>query len=645
MAKGKSDTYQNTLIRSPEKAAILGALCLLLAVTAVSFYPSLNNGFPNWDDGAYLIENTAIRDISWQAVKKIFSSFYVACYLPLTILSYALEYHFFGLDPSVYHTTNLILHLLNCLLVFWVIFKLGSSVTVSLVTAVLFGIHPLHVESVAWVSERKDVLSTVFFLAAVISYLSYQKSRAMTYYSASLACLALSLLAKAMAITLPFVLLLCDYYNNRKFDRNVLTEKIPFFMIAALFGAIAIFAQHSYGGVRQGQSSNVLYNMVIAGYGLIFYVIKTALPVKLSCLYPYPAGALLPYRFYIGAALAAVFMAAVIVYGRHSRKVIFGSLFFLITLLPVLQLVPIGQAMAADRYTYIPSIGLFYLTGEAFVWLYRKKGSYERVVKTVLPIAGISMVILLSFLTWNRCQVWKDGITLWSDVLKNYPDEPVAYSNRGLALYKKGTYHQALTDFSQALKISPRFVDARNNRGIVYKQLKDYKRALADYTESLQINPRYVKAYSNRGLVYHHMREYEKALVDFNQALAIDPQFAIAYYNRGNTYTSIGEDDKAIADYREALKIDPNYAEACNNRANIFLKKGTYDKAIDDYNRALKINPQFATARFNRAVAWYKKREYGRAWEDVKALEASGASVNPEFLRLLTSASPAGAQQ
>ena len=577
----------------------------------------------------------------------MFTSFYVACYLPLTILSYAVEYHFSGLNPFAYHAISLILHLGNCLLVFWFIFMLRANLTAAFITALLFGIHPLHVESVAWVSERKDVLCTLFFLAALISYQYYhRKATSPALYSLSLLFFLCALLSKAMAITLPCVLLLCDYFNQRAWNRKLLWEKVPFFLLAAIFAAVALYAQHSLGGVRNQPSVSLLDTMVIAGYGLVFYLTKILVPLNLSCLYPYPNMAQgLPVSFYAAAMLALVLLAAVAYAVRYARTISFGALFFLITIAPVLQLVPIGQAMAADRYTYIPAIGLLYLAAEGFARLWGSGGEAAQKRNSLLLPAAIFICAMLCVLTWQRCLVWKDGVTLWNDVIRNYPLDPVAYHNRALAFKDAGDYERAIADFTTALSISPQFIDAYNNRGLAYKNKKEFKKALADFDTALSLSPRYAKAWCNRGLTCTLIGEYQRAIADLNQALALDPQFAIACYNRGNAYAAIAENERAIADYTQALSIDPCYAEAYNNRANLFLKEKLYDRAIEDYSQALKFKPGFTTARYNRAVAYYEKGDYKNSWAEVKALQTSGFPLKQEFLQLLKRAAPEGAYQ
>jgi tetratricopeptide (TPR) repeat protein len=416
---------------------------------------------------------------------------------------------------------------------------------------------------------------------------------------------------------------------------------------AAVFGIIAVVAQHSYGGIRQTQLPNFFYNLAIAGYGLVFYLIKMIAPVNLSNLYPYPArtGSLLPFSFYAAGMVSVILITAVIYSARHSRTVAFGSLFFLITILPVLQVIPTGQAMAADRYTYIPSIGLFYLAGACFARLYWRPVPCVRILKNGLLLVAVIGTAALAVLTWQRCQVWKDGITLWSDVIEKYPGEPVAYYNRGLIYKDRAAYDLAIADFTAAIHCNPRFADAYNSRGIAHMKQKHYALALQDYDEALRIKPGYAKVYSNRGLMFYNTAEYEKAIADCTQAIALDPLFATAYYNRANACAAISQDDRARADYAQALLLNPHETGALNNRANLYLKQGLYDQAIADYTTIVNLNPQDTKAYYNRAVAYYKMGDYARAWEDVEKLQAIGYAINQKFLELLQNASHQKATQ
>jgi tetratricopeptide (TPR) repeat protein len=552
---------------------IILSLCLILAIPAISFFPCLKNDFLNWDDPQYVTENKMITELSWRGIETIFDSIYMGHYHPLTLLSYALEYRFFKLNPFAYHLTNLILHLMNGLLVFWLIWMLKGGVLTSLVVSLLFGIHPLHVESVAWISERKDLLCSFFFLGSLIVYLTYLKTRRRRAYFLSLFLFLLSLLSKSMAVTFPLVLLLCDYLLHRKFDRKCLIEKIPFWVMAFIFGIIASFALRSSGMVDAKSSLSFFKNIFIMSEVLTSYLSKLILPIKLSCLYPSIQG-IGGVWSYVSLTAIIGFLIAGILLGRYNKTITFGTFFFFITILPTLPV-----KIIADRYIYIPSIGIFFIAAEGFDWLYRSKLEPIKIVKPILAILLIGILGTFSFLTWERCQVWKDNLSLWSNVLKNYPSLQIAYNNRGTAYLRRGDYDKAISDFNEALRIDPDYEKPHylyDNRGTVYLRKGDYERAIADYDQALRIKPNYALAYHNRGTAYLYKEDFEEAISDFNKALEINPGYAETYFNKALACEKIGHFKEAIEAYRGFIEnASPQYApyiERSNKRINVLSR-------------------------------------------------------------------------
>jgi len=578
-------------------------ILLILLITAVTLSPCLNNDFTNWDDNKYVTENPDIKSLNLENIKKIFASQYVAMYLPVTMLSYSLNYYFFGLNPCAYHTTDLIIHLLNCILVFYLFLLLSENTLSSFIIAILFGIHPLHVESVAWISERKDVLCCLFFLAGLISYIHYKKREKKLFYIMSLIAFILSLMSKTMSITLPLLLILTDRFFYNK-TGNSRVEKIPFFLISALFGIIALFTQTE--AMEKHSSFTFLDNLCIASYGILFYLYKMIWPLNLSAIYPYPekTGYFLQIKFLISPLILIIPTATVIFSGKYTKKIIFGSLFFLITILPVIKLVPIGDAMTADRYTYIPLLGIFYILGEGFSFLYtfyNRNKDYGRIIKSSLAVLLIAVIITLSWLSYNRCYIWKDSITLWSDVIKNYPSVTPAYINRGFAYYNKG-------DFDNSLK---------------------------DYTEAIKLEPELAQLYNDRGNAYDMKGEEDRALADYTKAISLDPAFLPAYYNRGIIYDRKGNYDEALSDYTKALEINSDSTEVYYMRAFSYYKKGEYSKAIKDFTKTIENKPASGEAYYNRALCYYSIGEYDSAWQDTKKAIELGYEIDPAFIEAL----------
>ena len=567
-------------------------VCVLALLVFTAFLPALKNNFVNWDDHGYVIDNQAVKSLSWENTKTIFTSFFIGNYQPISILSYSLEYYFYDLYPAGYHLTNLILHLFNSMLVLWLIFILSDDLAVSFIAAILFGIHPLHVESVAWISERKDVLYALFFLGAVISYFYYvKKDRAAKYYYFSLSLFLLALLSKAMAVTLPLTLLLIDYALYRKPDKSVFIEKIPFFALSLIFGMVCVFSQ--YFNKCTCPFSSIL-NVMFAGNNIMFYLSKIFWPVHLSPLYPNIEGS--AFLFYGLLFLFLVFLK------RCSRKIVFGAMLFFINILPVIPLL-----LVADRYTYVASIGIFYIIGEGFVWLYKRSMPYVRAIRIFLLTALIVIVGVLMLLTWKRCAVWEDSVSLWNDVLLNYPASQTALKNRGAAYTNNGKIAEAIADFTKAIEVGP-------DNALIYTLRAD---------------------------AYREIGNFEQAINDYNKAIGLDPDNALTYFDRGCAYDGKGDLPKAIHDYTKAIEIDPkNSIEAYNNRGSIYYCRGDFDLAISDYNKIIEIKPDFARAYNDRAAAYLQKKEYDKSLRDIKKVEELGCEPDPELLKKLRRLSP-----
>ena len=618
------------------KIAFLIGLILIIAFLA--FLPCLENGFVNWDDIAYTTEVMALQHLSFKNVKHIFTSFSASLYQPINRLSYLSEYNFFKLDTFVYHLTNIILHLFACLSVFWLIYLLTQEIALSSITAILFAVHPLHVESVAWVSGRQDVFCALFFFLALVSYCYYlRQKRINKYYYFSLILFIFSLLSKAMSITLPVILFLVDYFYRRRPDKRIFLDKIPFFLLSFVFGIVAIIGKYLGGPVNDSSLTAIPNKIEVFSYSIVFYINKILLPVKLSCFYPESIIKDTPflYSFIIIAALFIV----VAISRKYTRKVIFGSLFFLVTILPVIRFVPFTFTIVADRYAYIPSMGLFFIIACGFLWIYKRVTKNNLWIKLFLVLILIAMVGVLSCLTWKRCQVWKDSFTLWSDTLKNYPNVAAAYNNLGIAHDAKGDHNQAISYFNKAIELNRNFAAAYNNLGIAYRAKGNYSRAIANFNKTVQLDPGYVAVYNNRGMAYFSQGNLDQAISDYNKAIRLNPNSAEIYNNRGNAYDAKGNHDQAIFDYSKAIELNPNNVNAYSNRALTNAMKGNFNQAVYDFSKAIELNPGFAFAYYNRGVIYFHKKDYDKAWDDVLKAESLGYNADPNFLNDLKNAS------
>ncbi len=405
-------------------------VCLAVLLTAVVFLPSLGNGFTAWDDDSLLLSNPQVRSLSAGNVRNIFFSFHHGLYHPLVNLSWALEYHFAGLAPFVYHLDNLLLHLVNVVLVYALIALLGGGPWLAAGAALFFGLHPLHVESVAWVAERKDLLYTAFFLSGLIAYLCVRRTGRRWLYGTALVFYLLALGAKVMAVSFPLVLLLLDYLEGRRFDRTVWREKLPFFGLAALFGALAVLARQAPGQLTNDPAWS-LNNLFIGSHRLVFhYFPRLFLPWLETPLYPgatfsQKVFAGLPLLYYAAPLLAAAFFAGLFWWARRERGIVFGLGFFLAALLPALWSIPVGPF--ADRFTYLASVGLFYSAGLVI----------RRFPPAFLAIL-LALVLAFAPLTWQRCAVWHDNYSLWGAAAEKYPFSREALGNRALSCVETG---------------------------------------------------------------------------------------------------------------------------------------------------------------------------------------------------------------
>lgn len=597
------------------------SLGVILLISFVIYLPVFNNKFLAWDDNLYIKDNPLIYSIN---LKDIFSRYVMGNYHPLTILTFAIEYQFFGLNETGYHAVNLLLHLLNVVLVFYSINLLVNKPTVALVAALLFGIHPLHVESVAWAAELKDLLYTFFFLASYIMYLKYLTSQQKKLYVFALLLFCLSLLSKAMAASLPVVLLLTDYFKGRKINAKTLLEKGPFILLSIGFGIVAIWAQKS-SGATDVVNFGFLERIVFACYGFITYIVQLFFPLHLSAYYPYPIKSTesLPAQYYLYPVLLIVLMTAVFYSLRFTKKVFFGVGFFAVTVFLVLQLLPVGGAIIADRYSYIPSIGIFYLGGEGFNLLLNKKLRIPAFILLAI------ITVFFSIRTYTRCNIWKDDLTLWNDVISRDQTVPLAYNNRGLIYLNEGKNDIALRDFNKAIELKPDYAKAYNNRGTLFVNEKKYDEALKDFDRAVQLTPAIAGFHVGRGNALKNKNRIDEALAEYDKAISLKPDFSEAYYARGGLFMNQGNNSQAIQEYTRAIELNPNYIEAYLNRGNCFRDNKQFDDALKDYEKALMLDPNFHQAYFNRGTLFMNRTMNELAQKDFdKAI-----AVNPEYVQ------------
>ena len=621
---------------SQSKLTLIGGLILVILLGLLVLTPTLFNGWVNWDDDQYVLKNSLIQQLSIGQIREMFQTLQVqGNYHPLTLLSLSLDYRIGGADPFVFHLVNLCLHLLNTGLVLGFIYLLTKRIYIALITALLFGIHPMHVESVAWISERKDVLYTFFFLGGLILYLTYLKGGKRKYIWLSVCGLTfiLSLLSKGMAVTFPVILLLVDYLKKRTDYRQLFLEKAPLFALSIGAGILTIIAQRAGQALSHAPEISFFESLITASYGLSMYTVKAIIPFHLSALHPYPmkGGEALPSVFYISSLSTVIFLYLAYLGNKKNREIGFGVGVYLTSLGPVLQVLPVGNAVIAERYTYIAYIGLFFLLGWAIDQILRSgKAQIQWRKVGIIIILGIYVGLMIG-VTRMRIPVWKNGETLWTDVIEKYPDHYFAYSSRAMYWVEQGMPDKALADFQETLIRNPQFVEAYINRGLLYAQDGEYENALADYNEAILLDSLNYLPFLNRGAVLRLINQPQEALLDLNQSIMLNPNFAMSYHNRGIVHRQLRQFPSALQDFSAALKITPDNPSLWFERGWVRALSGNLPSAIQDFSRAIELKASYPEAYFFRSMAYLEQGEKERALEDAKVAESMGFEVEKGF--------------
>ncbi len=615
------------------------AMILLAIITLICFSNAFKNEFTNWDDQAYVTDNALIKSLSADGIKEIFSSYCMGNYHPLAVLSLAIDFNLYKLEPYGYHATSIIIHVLNVLLVFIFIRLLSGNTLASFITALFFGIHPMHVESVAWVSERKDVLYLFFYIASLCVYLLYIKpGKRRKFYVLSLVFFILSLLSKGQAVTLPVVLFLIDYFKGRKFDKALYLEKIPFLLLALGMGILAVIAQKESGAITDIPVFPLPIRILFAAYTLLAYLFKLILPIKLSAFYPYPALAgttSYPVIYYAAPVVLLLLLFVAYRFFRKNKTVVFGVAFFIVNIFLLLQILPVGGSMMSERYTYLCYIGLFFIIGQAFSYVWesssKKISSYKFLFAFVLLIySGFQ-----AYGTHERNKVWKNSEVLWTNVIKQFPRAVIAYGNRGSYYQKAGKIDVALVDFNEALRLKPDHPETLINRSDVYRVKGQYDLSIEDCNKALAAKPGYPGAYMNRGIAYCIVGRYDEAFSDFGKVIAQDPKNSNVYCNRGNLYDMKGMLDSALADYTNAIRLKSDYSEAFYNRGKTYMRKQDFQTAIENFNSAIKYNKTYVEAYIFRSQSYKAIKNYPKALDDIRTAQQMGKPVDLNYVREL----------
>ncbi len=664
-----------------KRQALLGGI-VLFGVVLWTFLPAIDGEFVVYDDPDYVSANLQVqRGLTWANVNWAFSSFEAANWHPLTWLSHMLDCQIYGLAPWGHHLTSLLLHALNTLLAYVVLRRMTGATGRAFIVALLFGLHPLRVESVAWVAERKDVLSTFFWLLTLWAYAKYVETcagqdpkpklpagssgdqgrvtagtraasasaspklasrhvlpvgrLAWLYYGLALAFFVLGLMSKPMLVTVPCVMLLLDYWPLRRWPqrsaRALILEKGPFLVVAILSSAATWAVQQRGGAIVAGLPLLARVENVVAAY--CRYLGKLFCPIDLAAFYPpvsHGSGA----TVLLACLLLLVLSALAIAYRRRYPYCLLGWLWFLGTLVPVIGLIPAGEQSMADRYSYVPSIGIILVV----VW-----GAYDltkrwRYQTMAAAIATAGAACLCLVLTRAQIGYWKDTETLFRHALRVTKHNYVAHNNLGTALDQQGRWDEALREFRLALQAKPDYPEALNNLGVALDRQGHVDEAIAQLRKTLSLRPRYAVAHYNLGVALQEQGHLDEAIAQYQEALRLKPLYADAHCNLGLALQHKGDLDGAIAQFQAILKFQPNSPEVCNKLGVVLEEKGQLDDAIRQYVAALRLKPDYARAHFNLGVALGHKGQVDPAiaeLEQALKLDPTYAPAQTNLTRLL----------
>lgn len=540
------------------------AVLVLLLLSAVPFLPGLRAGFVNWDDNTLVTENKDIDGIGLKNIQTVFTRTYEGVYIPLTALSFALEKTIHGLNPLFYHLDNIILHALNAVLLMFLLSALTGDWVLSFCAALLWAAHPLRVESVVWVTERKDVLFGLFYLASLLLYLNWKEKKQAILYFCSLAAFVLSGLSKGTAISLPLVLLLVDWRSKGRITGKDLFNKIPYLAAVLPLLLMGLKAQQLGQATVQGALPLWTENIFIACHNLLFYILKTIYPAGLSILYLYPGlrNGQLPVEYLVAPATVTILALAALYSLKKNKDILFWFLFFVATALPVLQLRRLlGSAVAADRYTYIPSIGIIVLL------LYGLRRITARFpVKRLLPAVSLAVFLPLMLMSWQRSQIWHDDISLWTSLTRNLPDSPIPYKERAVAYAGKGDFINAASDFRKVVQLNPGSPSDLNNLASAFGYLGQPDSVVFYLSKAIDVNPGEYMYFKNRAVAYTAAGRWQEALADLDRAVILRPDNGEMIYNRAVVNYNLGNHKRALDDFVKALDagfpVDPSVIES-----------------------------------------------------------------------------------
>lgn len=620
-----------------------------IAITLICFHEVDGFEFTNWDDDRNTYENPNVVNFSFDEfgkhTKNIFSSHVIGNYNPLTILTFGIDKELHGIDsPGPWHWENVILHLICVWLVYQICLLLGLSWRGALFAALLFGIHPMRVESVSWITERKDVLFGAFFLGALALYIKQKSNPSMIKVVSITILFILALLSKIQAVTLPLTLLAVDYYMDKNVSWKNVWNKAHYFLLSLIVGLVGIHFLGKQGSLETNETFEFFDRIFIGAFSFIVYLIKSIIPYRLSPLYPYPSS--LPWYFYVSIVIVPIFLYALWKLHKSGKKIwIFGLLVFTFNIMFMLQVLGAGQGFIADRFTYIPYLGLFFIAAYYLDQVWKSDLAYRSIV---IGVAAIYIVVM-GWMTYQQNKIWQNSGTMWTHVLQYYQQSTLPYGNRANYYRNIGEYEKALSDYSKTLALKADNPEAYNSRGRLYFTKggnENIQKALQDYTSAITImekrppgpdrNRSLGEFYINRGATYARLGETYKAIEEMNKGIELKPDHESGYLNRSVMYNQLGDYPKALADIETYFKYNPYNPDLWYESARLKRALNRATEAIDDYSRAIQLNPKKGIFYYERARTYQSLGNTNEAKSDLSmAIQLGYSNIDPAFRQSL----------
>lgn len=622
----------------PEQAVIFGISAVLAAITWLVFGQTVAHQFVTYDDPQYVYENVNIAaGLSLHNGLWAFTHTVGGNWHPLTVISHMLDCQLYGLKPAGHHFTNVLLHSFAVILLFLVLRHITGALWKSAFVAALFAIHPLHVESVAWISERKDVLSAVFFMLTLGAYFRYVRTRSLTWYLLALLVFAFGLMSKPMLVTVPFILLLLDYWPLKRFalerpvklrqerrvedrgnTRRIILEKIPFLLLSCGSCATTLVAQRLF--IDPMGHLSLMERLGNAAVATVIYLRQLVWPFELSVFYPHPRHSLGVAQVSIAALFLIALSTAAFVYKRKYPYVLTGWFWFLGMLVPVSGIIQVGEQAHADRYTYLPQIGLYILV----TWLVADTVSSWRHRRILLGMTMASSIALLMYPAWKQTSYWRDGRALWTHALAINPQNDTAHISLCDLDLRENRLDDAIFHARTAAEIQPDSADAHSRLGVALSASGQNEEASIHFKKALETHQIRPRVHYNIATLLLNSGHLDDAIVELQKELQIQPEFVEAHNNLGIALTSKGELDEALAHFGKAIELDPHLPKVHHNIAMILLRKGQLDQAIAHLQQELQVNPASAEAHNDLGIVWSQQGRIDQAineWQKTLELQ------------------------